>query len=195
PGLPCVAICAPEGRGLASLSPWLEPGRTIVLLGSSGAGKSTLLNALAGRRLAETREVREDDQRGRHTTSHRQLYRLDSGALVIDTPGLREVQLWAEEATVDAVYAEIEGQAELCRFRDCSHENEPGCAVRAALETGEIERGRYEGWRKLRAELRFLRAREDPALRKANAEKWKTINKAMRGYSKERRASAGKSFG
>ncbi len=192
-GVPCAAVCAPEGIGLDSLSPWLEPGQTAVLLGSSGAGKSTLLNAIAGRQLAKTKEVRADDERGRHTTSHRQLFRLDSGALVIDTPGMREIQLWAEQEAVDSVFAEIEGLASACRFRDCAHEGEPGCAVLAALETGLIDTSRYEAWQKLKAELRFLKRREDPAARRAEAEKWKAINKSMRGYTKERRAAVGKS--
>ena len=186
-------VCAPEGRGLDSLAGMLPPGKTIVLLGSSGAGKSTLLNALAGRPLAATGEVRADDERGRHTTTHRQLYRLPGGALVIDTPGLREVQLWAEEESVDAVFEEIEARASRCRFRDCRHENEPGCAVRAALEAGDIDPGRYASWNKLRREVAFLKTREDPAARRAEADRWKAIHKSMRGYTKERRSIAGKS--
>ncbi len=192
-GVERALVCAPEGRGLESLAERLAPGKTIVLLGSSGAGKSTLLNALAGRALAPTGEVRADDERGRHTTTHRQLYRLSGGALVIDTPGLREVQLWAEEESVDAVFEEIEERATRCRFRDCRHENEPGCAVRAALEAGDIDLGRYESWRKLRREVAYLDSRSDPAARRAEAERWKAINKSMRGYSKERRSIAGKS--
>ncbi|MGO8695660.1 MAG: ribosome small subunit-dependent GTPase A [Rectinemataceae bacterium] len=192
-GVERTLVCAPEGQGLESLTERLLPGRTIVLLGSSGAGKSTLLNALAGKELAATGEVRADDERGRHTTTHRQLYRLPSGALVIDTPGLREVQLWAEEESVDAVFGEIEEYAALCRFRDCRHEREPGCAVREALERGDIDLGRYESWRKLRRELAYLDSRTDPAARRAEADRWKAINKDMRGYTKERRSIAGKS--
>ena len=193
PGVSCALVCAPEGQGLEPLAEWLQAGRTVVLLGSSGAGKSTLLNALAGRAVAATGEVRPDDERGRHTTTHRQLYKLPGGALVIDTPGLREVQLWADEDAVDAVFEEIESYAARCRFRDCSHGSEPGCAVRAALEAGAIDRSRFESWSKLRREVAFLNTREDPAARRAAVDRWKVIHKSMRGYTKERRSLAGRS--
>ncbi|HTX74295.1 MAG TPA: ribosome small subunit-dependent GTPase A [Rectinemataceae bacterium] len=192
PGLQCALVCAPEGRGLESLGEWLQAGKTIVLLGSSGAGKSTLLNAVAGHRLADTGDVRSGDERGRHTTTHRQLYRLPGGALVIDSPGLREIQLWGEEDSVDSVFGEIERYAAECRYRDCAHLHEPGCAVRAALESGEIDSERYESWRKLRREVAYLNYREDPSARRAEIGRWKSINKSMRGYTKERRSLAGK---
>jgi len=193
----CVLVCAPEGLGLDRLRESLGAGRTIVLLGSSGAGKSTLLNALAGRELARTGAVRSDDQRGRHTTTQRQLYRLPLGdgassALVIDTPGLRELQLWCDEEAVDAAFPDIEKLAGLCRFRDCRHDSEPGCAVRAALESGELDAGRYEGWRKLSREAAFLKTREDPTAQRDEDRRWKIINKSMRGYTKERRSIQGR---
>jgi ribosome biogenesis GTPase len=191
PDVKRVLACAPEGRGLEELRGLLGAGRTVVLLGSSGAGKSTLLNALAGRELATTGEVRLDDQRGRHTTTHRQLFKLESGALIIDTPGMRELQLWASDGAVDATFPEIEKLASRCRFRDCGHGSEPGCAVRAALEAGEIDESRYESWLKLGKELAFLRYREDRSLREVERRRWKVINKSMRGYSKERRAASG----
>jgi ribosome biogenesis GTPase len=175
-------VCAPEGMGLGELSSALAPGETVVLLGSSGAGKSTLLNALAGRELAATAAVREDDERGRHTTTHRQLYRLPSGALVIDTPGMRELQLWADEGAVGSAFPEIEELAERCRFRDCRHEDEPGCAVLAALEGGRLDSSRYESWRKLVKEAAFLRTREDYAARDAERRKWKSIEKSMKPF-------------
>jgi ribosome biogenesis GTPase len=190
-GTPVALVCAPEGRGLDALEGFLQPGRTVVLLGSSGAGKSTLLNALAGVEVASTGPVRVDDERGRHTTTHRELFALPSGALVIDTPGLREVQLWASEEAVDAAYEEVEALAAECRFRDCSHEAEPGCAVRAALETGELDPGRYAGWKKLRREVAFLERKDDVNLARAEADRWRAINKSMRGYSKERRSIQG----
>jgi ribosome biogenesis GTPase / thiamine phosphate phosphatase len=192
PGIEAVLVCAPEGRGLESLSPWLKSGKTVVLLGSSGAGKSTLLNALAGREVAATSAVRADDDRGRHTTTHRELYRLPSGALVIDSPGLREIQILAGEDALAEAFADVEALAARCRFRDCSHEAEPGCAVRAALESGELERGRFEGWRKISREVAFLAAREDPRAAAERAQRWKIINKSMRGYTKERRSIQGK---
>jgi ribosome biogenesis GTPase len=194
-GARCVLVCAPEGRGLEDLSAWLRAGRTVVLLGSSGAGKSTLLNALAGRKLAKTTEVREDDQRGRHTTTHRQLYKLESGALVIDSPGMRELQLWSCEEDVNASFPDIAELASRCRFRDCKHASEPGCAVREALGSGALDRGRYESWRKLAREAAYLQYKENRIVREAEQRRWKAINKQMRGYSKERRALAGKSRG
>lgn len=194
PGTPCFAICAPEGRGLDRLNEHLAPGKTVVLLGSSGAGKSTLLNAIAGRELARVGGVREDDERGRHTTTHRELYRLDTGALLIDSPGMRELQLWAGEEAVESAFAEIEALAETCRFRDCRHEGEPGCAVRAALESGELDPGRYASYKKLLREVSFLERKDDLGLQREETERWRTINKKMRNYSKERRAIEGRSY-
>jgi ribosome biogenesis GTPase / thiamine phosphate phosphatase len=182
PGIGIALVCAPEGMGLETLEPSLRPGKTVVLLGSSGAGKSTLLNALAGRELAATKAVREDDERGRHTTTHRQLYRLPSGPLVIDTPGMRELQLWADEEAVGSAFPEIEELAVSCRFRDCRHENEPGCAVRAALESGALDAGRYGSWRKLAKEAAFLRRREDYAAKDADRRRWKSIEKSMKSF-------------
>lgn len=192
PVSPVLAVCAPEGLGLSELGTLLGPRVTAVLLGSSGAGKSTLLNALAGSALADTGEVRLDDEKGRHTTTSRELYLLPSGALLIDTPGLREVQLWADEEAVDASFAEIEELSAACRFRDCRHEGEPGCAVGAALEAGTLDRRRYASWLKLRREVAHLERKDDAALQRAEAERWKSINKSMRGYTKERRSLQGK---
>jgi len=192
-GAPVVATSAIDGRGMAELRSLLVPGSTAVLLGSSGAGKSTLLNALAEKDLAATGEVREDDQRGRHTTTARELFVLASGAMVIDTPGLREIQLWADEGGVDDAFPEIEELVALCRFRDCAHEAEPGCAVRTALEEGRLDPDRHASWRKLRREIAWLDRREDPSLARAAREKWRTINQAMRGYTKERRSIQGSS--
>ncbi len=193
PGVSAVLVCAPNGQGLENLDPWLTIGKTVVLLGSSGAGKSTLLNALAGSEIAATKAVRSDDDRGRHTTTHRELYRLPSGALVIDSPGLREIQILAGEAALAEAFADVEAFAASCRFRDCGHGAEPGCAVRAALEKGELDHGRFNGWRKLQREVAFLAAREDPRVAAEQAHRWKTINKSMRGYTKERRSIQGKS--
>jgi ribosome biogenesis GTPase len=185
PGLKTAMVCAPEGRGLSELSFALLPGKTVVLVGSSGAGKSTLLNALAGEALASTGEVRADDQRGRHTTAHRQLFRLPSGALAIDTPGMRELQLWADEEAVDSAFPEIEALASGCRFRDCAHENEPGCAVLAALESGELDGGRYEGWRKLSREAAFLRSKGERSAKDAERRRWRSIEMSRRSFAKD----------
>jgi len=191
PGITTILVCAPQGQGLPELAAEIPSGSSVVLVGSSGAGKSTLLNALAGQDLASTGEVREDDQRGRHTTTHRQLYRLSAGpaagALIIDTPGMRELQLWADEDEVGGAFPEIEELARGCRFRDCRHELEPGCAVREALESGALDAGRYEGWRKLVKEASFLRTKEDHAAKESERRRWKSIEMSRRAYAKTQR--------
>jgi len=193
-----VATSIVDGRGLDELAAILSPGRTAVLLGSSGAGKSSLLNALAGREIAATGAVRLDDERGRHTTTRRELFILPqgspaAGALIIDTPGLREIQLWAEEESIDQTFSDIEEVAAQCRFHDCSHETEPGCAVREALADGRIEAQRLASWTKLRREIAWLARKDDASLRRAERERWRAINKSMRGYTKERRSKQGSS--
>ena len=146
------AVSARTGCGLDGLGKYLQPGKTLVLLGSSGVGKSSLVNALAGEELMAEGGIRLQDGRGRHTTTHRELIRLPGGALIIDTPGMREMGLWeAEEGLTDA-FADVEQFLGRCRFSDCRHEKEPGCAVRAALRSGELDRSRWESYRKLHAE-------------------------------------------
>jgi ribosome biogenesis GTPase len=186
PGMPVFAVSALEGRGMERFSEFLLPGATAVLIGSSGAGKSTLLNFLAGRALRRVHEVRADDHRGRHTTSDRSLFRLPSGALLIDTPGLRELQLWTTEDEVDGAFPEIEECAGRCRFRDCGHSGEPGCAVGEAVDAGLIAPERLEAWRKLRRELDFLERRKNPAAEAAERERWRTINRQRRTMMQER---------
>lgn len=191
-----VATSIVDGRGLGELASLLAPGRTAVLLGSSGAGKSSLLNALAGSEVAATGAVRLEDERGRHTTTRRELFILPpgapaAGALIIDTPGLREIQLWAEEDSIDQTFSDIEEIATLCKFHDCSHETEPGCAVREALADGRLEAQRLASWTKLRREIAWLARKDDASLRRAERERWKAINKSMRGYTKERRSMQG----
>jgi ribosome biogenesis GTPase len=185
-GAPVLGLSSTSGEGMAELEPWLKPGSTIALLGSSGVGKSTLLNALAGSRLAETSPVREGDGKGIHTTTHRELYLLNSGLIVLDSPGLREVQLWADEADINAVFPEIASLVSFCRFRDCSHSQEPGCAVLAALAEGRLDPGRYNRWRKMLQETAFLDRREDRAAVAAERTKWKSITKAGRALRQDR---------
>jgi len=171
-GVPVVPLSNVTGEGLDGLAPHLAPGRTVVLLGSSGVGKSTLLNRLAGTELMRTAEIAADGT-GRHTTTHRELVRLPDGALVIDTPGLRELQFW--EGDVSAAFDDIEALAAECRFRDCAHAREPGCAVLAAVDDGRLELGRLRSWRKFQRELEAIAARTDRRLRLARKKRWKEI--------------------
>lgn len=185
-GAPVLALSALTGEDLALLAPRLLPGQTAVLLGSSGAGKSTLLNRLLGEERQRTAAVREDDSRGRHTTTHRELLRLPSGALVIDTPGMRELQLWAGEESLDRTFADIAALSEQCRFRDCGHDNEPGCAVQAAVESGALAPERLASYRKQLGELAYLARQQDRRLQLEEKQKWKTIHKAQKELQKRR---------
>ncbi|MBV9759402.1 MAG: ribosome small subunit-dependent GTPase A [Acidobacteriaceae bacterium] len=173
----------------ASVTPILEAvrGRTVVLLGSSGAGKSTIANALLGESRQATQAVRERDSRGRHTTTRRMLVELPEGGALIDTPGLRELALWAGQESVDDVFDGIPALARQCRFHDCAHEGEPGCAVAAALETGELDMARWASYRKLLAEARYHERCVDRRAGAETKQKWKAIHKAMRHHPKYRR--------
>ncbi|MCX6619715.1 MAG: ribosome small subunit-dependent GTPase A [Acidobacteria bacterium] len=157
-------------------------GRTVVLLGSSGAGKSTIANALLGEPRQATRPVRESDSRGRHTTTRRMLIELPGGGVLIDTPGLRELALWAGQDSVDEVFAPIAALARLCRFHDCAHSGAPGCAVSAALNTGELEPARWASYRKSLAEARYHEREVDQRAAVETKRKWKIIQKAMRHH-------------
>lgn len=163
-GVPVHAVSSVTGQGLGALDPYLLPGCTVALLGSSGVGKSTLVNRLLGEDLLATAELRRDG-RGRHTTTHRELVHLPGGALLLDTPGMRELQLWADESALDETFADVAGLARECRFSDCAHGQEPGCAVRAALANGSLPQIRWESYRKLQRELRALAVKQDVRLR------------------------------
>jgi ribosome biogenesis GTPase len=165
--VPVHAVSARTGDGLAILNRYLTPGATVVLLGSSGAGKSTLTNVLMGADVQLVREVREDDDRGRHTTTGRHLFVLPTGALLIDTPGLRSVGLWADDGALNAAFADIDALAATCRFSDCRHESEPGCAVRTALADGTLAPERLASQRKLERELQSIERRASPAATRA----------------------------
>ena len=186
-GAPVLALSAKTGEGLAQLSVHLQPGQTAVLLGSSGAGKSTLLNVLAGEERMATREVRATDDRGRHTTSHRELVLLPSGALILDTPGMRELGLWDADEGVSTTFADIEELQTQCRFRDCRHGEEPGCAIQAALEDGSLDPGRLYNFEKLQAELAHDRRRQDPLAALEHKKLWASRHKASKVRMKMKR--------
>jgi ribosome biogenesis GTPase len=159
---------------------FLAAGQTVVLLGSSGVGKSSIANRLLGETQQEVRPVREGDSRGRHTTAARELFVLPGGALLIDTPGLRELQPWDEADGVSQAFADIDALAAECRFSDCTHESEPGCAVRAALSAGIVEEARLENRRKLLREQEFLRRKSHPAARREEKERIKRLYRGIR---------------
>jgi ribosome biogenesis GTPase len=163
-GVTVHAVSSLTGDGLDELDPYLAAGRTVALLGSSGVGKSTLANRLLGEELLATGDVRRDG-RGRHTTTRRELVQLPGGALLLDTPGMRELQLWADESALEETFADLAGLARECRFSDCAHGSEPGCAVRAALADGTLSQIRWESYRKLQRELGVLALRQDARLR------------------------------
>jgi ribosome biogenesis GTPase len=180
PGVPVFCVCALSGLGMDELSRALGPGSTTVFLGSSGAGKSTLLNALAGEDLQRTGDTREVDGKGRHTTTSRELFTLPSGAMVIDSPGMRELGLWGTDEGVESEFPEIEALAALCRFSDCAHGEEPGCAVREAAADGRLDPGRLESYLKQKKELAFVRSQAELGAARAEKKKWKVISKFQR---------------
>lgn len=183
PGVPVVVSSATSGRGLPELAAAIGRGRTAALVGPSGAGKSSLLNALLGEAAQRVGAIRQADGRGRHTTTARQMLVLPAGGVVIDTPGLRELPLWAAGEGLSRAFEDLDELARGCRFRDCRHQGEPGCAVRRAIDEGALSHERLENHRKMEAELRFLESKEDPRARRADKERVKRLCKAQkRGY-------------
>jgi ribosome biogenesis GTPase len=185
-GVPVHAFSSTTGQGMEQLSTYLKAGQTVALLGSSGVGKSTLINRLLGQDVQTVREIREDDARGRHATTARRLFLLPCGGMLIDTPGMRELQLWEAEDGLSQTFSDVELLARDCRFRDCRHESEPGCAVRAAVEREQLSPDRLESYLKLRRELGYLNRKQDALAQIEETRKWKSIRKAVRELYKHR---------
>jgi ribosome biogenesis GTPase len=187
PGVDIYPVSALNGDGVGELAACLPTGRTGVFMGSSGVGKSSLINALLGEQRLVTAAVRGDDREGRHTTTWRELIRLPAAGLIIDTPGMRELRLWGgDEDGLSSTFEDIEGLAADCRFRDCSHRAEPGCAVQQALADGNLEPSRLASYRKLQRERAHAAARRDASERLVEKRRWKKIAKWSRQMKKER---------
>jgi ribosome biogenesis GTPase / thiamine phosphate phosphatase len=185
-GVPVHVTSAVTGEGLDGLRAYFAGDRTAALLGSSGVGKSTLINAFAGTDLLRTNELRSDG-RGRHTTTHRELVPLAAGGLLLDTPGMRELQLWTADSGVDETFADVTELAGHCRFNDCSHDGEPGCAVRAALADGSLEPDRLASYEKLQRELRHLEVRLDKRLLSEERKKRRAFARSIRATTAAKR--------
>jgi ribosome biogenesis GTPase / thiamine phosphate phosphatase len=185
-GVPVIAVSSLTGEGLDQLKDFIKPAKTIVFLGSSGVGKSSLVNAIAGEEIMKVNSIREDDSKGRHTTTHRQLILLQNGTMIIDTPGMRELGMWDVSEGLDTTFADIEELSSRCKFRDCKHRNEPGCAVKEALESGEISRDRWENYIKLKKEAKYAERKEALNMRLKEKAREKSIAKFQKEFKKGR---------
>lgn len=183
-GTPVYAISALHGMGLEQLDELITEGTSVAFLGSSGVGKSTLINALAGGSKMKTAAVREDDNRGRHTTTHRELIPISNGAVLIDTPGMREMSLWGDEEALDSAFPDIKALARKCRHKNCTHQGEPDCAVLAALEDGTLDPARCESYIKLQREMQHLAELQEEGATRYERKKKKGISKAVKAFKK-----------
>jgi ribosome biogenesis GTPase len=179
PGVPVHAVSARTGEGLADLAPYLGCGQTVALVGSSGVGKSTLLNRLLGAERQPVQAIRVTDDRGRHTTTQREMLFLPQGGLVIDNPGMRELQLWDEDTDLDGPFADIAALAARCHYPDCRHQHEPRCAVQQALAEGVLEAGRFANYCKMQRELAYLESQRDAHAERRRKERDKKIHRAF----------------
>ncbi len=181
-GVPVIAISAATGDGIDKLAVHLKQGKTAAFLGSSGVGKSSIINRLLGENRLKVNAVREDDSRGLHTTTHRELLILPNGGIVIDTPGMRELQVWGDNGGLAAVFDDIEDIAKNCRFRDCSHQDEPGCAVKQSVRDGSLAQERFQSYLKLKKEMRYLEARQAMKASAVEKARWKQISKIQKTF-------------
>lgn len=191
PDLRVHGISATTGYGLEQLVPYLVPGRTLACVGSSGVGKSTLINRLCDGVEQRTQSIREGDQRGRHTTTHRELFFTPERALIIDTPGMRELQLYEGDIGLDSTFHDVVLWANQCRYRDCQHQGEPGCMLAAAIEAGDLDPDRWAAYQKLQRELAHQERRADPRVAAASRQQWKKLSKAGR---QNRHAKEGRKY-
>jgi ribosome biogenesis GTPase / thiamine phosphate phosphatase len=184
-GVDIYTLSATQNIGIEFLNKYIRPGETVAFLGSSGVGKSTIINSLLGTNKLKVNEVSDLGSRGRHTTTYRELILLPNGGIVVDTPGMRELQVWGDEEALKQVFDDIEELASNCRFSNCNHENEPGCAILEAVNNGTLDPGRLESFYKLKKEFSYLTDRQTMKASAIEKVRWKTISKLQKNYSKD----------